>query len=582
MLMTGAAVLRANKDEVNRINVFPIADNDTGENMCMTIIAGLNATRDMEDAEIACAARKIADAMIFDAQGNSGIILAKLFQGIAEGMERYREHDLKTLSLIFWDSSLGAYSAVSNPVEGTMLTVMKNASARAKNSEFKTLEEYFGVLNKYLEDELKKTPESLSILKENNVVDSGALGLVYLFRGFEKAVKGEVEKIELEAKKIAKNDVQFETKNGGFFCTNFLVKLKDVNRFEELKSILNDNGSSIVCFLANDSAKGHIHTSNPDIVQGILKAFGEVLNFKIDLMDDERDFTLFVDTSCDMTPKLCEEFDMKLISYPYTIEGKAIYPYVDFDEFDYKPFYQLMREGAKMTTFALSKEHYIEYFEPEFKRGKDIMYAHQSEAPTRTFQFMRQAVAELKEKYPNRKFYELDTKGFTASGMLICMEIGDMYKAGVSAEEIMAWAEREIDNFPIYTTAKDLSFFVRSGRIKRAEATFGNMVKMHPIVHGSTEGIMEALDKKVGKMNTYKKMLDYAIEDGIDIEKHRIVVGHSDMAKEAEWFATQLKKLFPNAEILVAPINPAIGVHCGPDNVGFAFHGKKRVAGEKK
>ena len=602
MLMTGAEILREHKEEVNNINVFPIADNDTGENMRLTLFSGLSGVVgvESEDVSLGAIAKKISDIMIYGAQGNSGIILAKIFQGISDGFAACDKADVETLKKVFVKSAEGAYEAVPDPVEGTMLSVFKNACITSSGNvqADSGLLDYFEYLNGELKEELRKTPDLLKILKDNNVVDSGALGLCYIFDGFAEAVKGNIRKVSKEDIENAgihssddigvsadKPDKDFENNlkslEPGFYCTNFLVKLNDKSRFSGLKKMLNENGSSIVCFMAGDSAKGHVHTDNPEGILSKISDFGEIVNYKVDAMEDEKSYTLFVDTNMDMTPELCEAYGMKLIKYPYTIDGKIYYPYIDWKEFDYKSFYQKMRDGVPMTTFSLTKEQYIEYFEPEFMRGKDILYLHQSEATTKTFQFMRQAAAELKEKYPNRRFAEINSKAFTVSGMLIALEAGDMYAAGMSIDEIAAWADSELDNVATYTTAKDLSFFVRSGRMSKMSGMFGNIIGMHPIVHGSKQGFMEFLGMSFGRKRTYREMISYALEDGIDVEQHRIIVGHSDLLKEAKRFRKEIEKVFPNAEIITGCINPTIGIHCGPDNVCFAVHAKRRESPQK-
>ena len=142
---------------------------------------------------------------------------------------------------------------------------------------------------------------------------------------------------------------------------------------------------------------------------------------------------LFTDTDTDITPEMAKEYGYDLISMPYSADGNTVYPYVDFDSFDSHTFYDMLRAGALPTTSALGKEAYIEYFEPHFRNGDDILYVHFSRAMTATFDAMDKAVSELKEKYPERNFYEVDTKGITIGSLNIVLEIGELYKAGKSA-----------------------------------------------------------------------------------------------------------------------------------------------------
>ena len=150
--------------------------------------------------------------------------------------------------------------------------------------------------------------------------------------------------------------------------------------------------------------------------------------------------TFFSDTDCDITPKECAEYGIKLISMPYTVGEKVIYPYVDFEEFDSHAFYDMLRAGTIPTTSAMSEEAYIKIFEPEFAAGNDIMYVHFSSGTSNTFTIMDMAVAKLKEKYPGRKFWSIDTLGISALSYNVVLEVADLLKAGKTPEEVAEWA----------------------------------------------------------------------------------------------------------------------------------------------
>ena len=167
---------------------------------------------------------------------------------------------------------------------------------------------------------------------------------------------------------------------------------------------------------------------------------------------------LFTDTDTDLTPAEAKEYGYKLISMPYSIDGETTYPYTESDVFDFHSFYDSLRNGVLPNTSAISEEQYKQYFEPVFADGDDILYVHFSRAMTMTFDAMDKALAELKEKYPERRFYSIDTKGITTISLAIVKEVGDLYKAGKSAEEILEWAKTEVDHFALYFFADDLKF----------------------------------------------------------------------------------------------------------------------------
>ena len=288
-------------------------------------------------------------------------------------------------------------------------------------------------------------------------------------------------------------------------------------------------------------------------------------------------YTLFTDTDCDITPEIAARYGYKLISMPYTIEGQQVFPYVDFDKFEWHEFYDRLRKGVIPTTSALSPVEYVNYFEPEFKAGRDILYVHFSTAMTATFNSMRLALEELAEKYPDRKVYQIDTKGITLGSYSICLSIGEMYKNGASIEEIQAWADKEIDKTAFYFYADDLKFFGKSGRVSGFAAFFGNIIGLKPIIFIDTDGKMKTKDKCRGRKQALQTLLNYVIDLEEDIKKHRVVIAHTDALPIAEEFGNMMKGYFgQDLEIEYEVVNPTAGSHCGPNAIGVSFHAKHR------
>ncbi len=286
---------------------------------------------------------------------------------------------------------------------------------------------------------------------------------------------------------------------------------------------------------------------------------------------------LFTDTDTDITPAKAKEFGYHLISMPYSIDGKTTYPYEDFETFDAHAFYNQLRGGVLPKTSAISAERYRHYFEPHFKNGDDILYVHFSAAMTATFDAMDIAVKELLQEYPERHFYTIDTKAITILSLIIVEEIGDLYKAGKTIEEIQAWAATEIDKFAVYFFADDLRFFKASGRVSGLAGTMGTLLGIRPIIHMSSEGKMVNIGKEKGRNKALARLIQYAEELGEDIDKHRIIVGHSDAPELANEAIRLLKEKFgEHLRIELVDVNPTAGSHCGPSTVGICFHAKHR------
>ncbi len=283
--------------------------------------------------------------------------------------------------------------------------------------------------------------------------------------------------------------------------------------------------------------------------------------------------TFFSDTDCDITPKECAEYGIKLISMPYTVDDKVIYPYIDWEEFDSHSFYDMLRKGTMPTTSAMSEDFYIKTFEPEFAAGNDILYVHFSSGTSNTFAIMDMAVKKLKEKYPERKFWSVDTLGISALSYNIVLEVADLLKAGKTAEDIVEWARTEVPRFPMYFFADDLKFFRRSGRVGGLAATMGGLIGIRPIIHLDDAGKMVSIGKETGRTKAIARLVQYVEDLGDDVKAHRVVIGHSDcpdIALEAE---RQLKARFgADLRVVTTVVNPTIGSHCGPNGLGICFH----------
>ena len=282
---------------------------------------------------------------------------------------------------------------------------------------------------------------------------------------------------------------------------------------------------------------------------------------------------LFTDTDCDFTPEIAKEYGYQLISMPYSIGDEETYPYFDFKEFDYKTFYNKLRNGTLPKTSAISPGRYKEYFEPFLKEGNDILYVHFSRAMSGTFNALNVALEDLKELYPDRNVYLIDTKGITILSYSIACDVGKMVKQGKTVEEIMKWAETEVDKTAVYFYADNLNFFKASGRVSNLSAVMGNLLGFHPIIYMGSDGMMTSVGKARGRINSLKKIVNIIKELQDDIFNHKIYIGHTDcleLAQKVEKFLRE--EIGEKLDIEYIVVNPTAGSHCGPDCIGICFH----------
>ena len=288
LIRSGAARLGLHRQEVNDLNVFPIPDGDTGDNMYMTIQAGCNAA----GASLPEMAKAVSAGMLMGARGNSGVILSRLFAGLAKGLADVKEADVKAFSRAMQAGVDEAYHAVSEPVEGTILTVLREGTAAAAGS--KDLDEYFDLLVSAMDLSLEHTPELLDVLKKAGVVDSGGAGLLYIAEGMRAALHGEAAEVLDEAAPAAQHvDLDAFTEDSVLefgYCTEFLLRLQrskvDLETFNEsvLSEWLAANGESLVFFRDGSIIKVHVHTHTPGDILNHCQQYGEFLTIKVENM----------------------------------------------------------------------------------------------------------------------------------------------------------------------------------------------------------------------------------------------------------------------------------------------------------
>ena len=291
LICAGAANLQRHEEEINDLNVFPIPDGDTGSNMLMTIMGGVHEVESQDLGEVA---KEVANGMLLSARGNSGVILSQFFEGIAVGFSGVESAETEDIFTALDKGVKSAYEAVEVPTEGTILTVMKEATEYACKKKADTPMQFIQNFLAEARRSLERTPELLKVLKEAGVVDSGGAGLVYIVEGMEKALSG--ESLDLEtATQTAGSEPDYnlftadDELNFGY-CTEVLLRLQrkktNIDEFsaQAFSSALSTLGDSIVCVQNDTIVKIHVHTKTPSAVLEFCQRYGEFLKVKIENM----------------------------------------------------------------------------------------------------------------------------------------------------------------------------------------------------------------------------------------------------------------------------------------------------------
>lgn len=277
----------------------------------------------------------------------------------------------------------------------------------------------------------------------------------------------------------------------------------------------------------------------------------------------------FTDTDCEMHYTDAESLGMHVIGMPYTIKGQeSVY---DFGKnTDIKQFFEDMRSGEVATTAALNSQDYLNYFEPIFESGKDILYVHFSSKLSGTFDYMQTAINILKEKYPERKITCFDTENICLGAGIQAIEACKLHNAGASDEEVVNFLTEFKDKVGIYFYVDSLQYLKRGGRISSVSATFGTMLNIKPILSVS-EGKLDKLTTVKGTKKAVDFLFDKFEAEYDNNPDREVFILDADNKKVADELAEKVRASGKKVTIRRIDIGPVIGAHAGPGTVGIVF-----------
>ena len=310
--------------EVDALNVFPVPDGDTGMNMNLTMTSGMKEIANRNDEDLYGVGKTFSRGLLMGARGNSGVITSQIFRGFTDSLQNKSQIDAVGLAEAFDSGRKVAYKAVIKPVEGTILTVIREASAKLLDqaTHKMTIEQAFKILLSEAYDSLERTPNLLPVLKEVGVVDSGGAGLLKILEGMSVVVNGGfVERNEATVEINGQAQAQFEGDDEFGYCTEFVMRLgpdsvKKVFNKNRFTSVLNAHGNSLVVVQDEDIVKVHVHTLKPGDIFNYAQQFGEFIKLKCENMTEQHNEILFNEQNKNGTHMAASELKQAPLAAP--------------------------------------------------------------------------------------------------------------------------------------------------------------------------------------------------------------------------------------------------------------------------
>ncbi len=582
--VSGANEVIKQKLDLNKINVFPVADGDTGTNLAYTMNTIIQSASVKDSPKETLSS--IAQAALIGARGNSGIIFAQFVNGMFMEMKDLEEISVDAFSHSISQAVKYAYEAISEPVEGTIITVMKDwaKSVEQLAKDIDDFNEIFAESYKVAMASLLNTPNLLKVLKDNNVVDSGAKGFVHFVEGFSKYLNtGEVEKHSEQWEKFTMDDSEvhfhsnFDLENR--YCTEALIEGVNLD-LEAIRKDLKVFGESLIVAGNKRTVRIHIHTINPEALFHKLKDYGHIIFQKVDDMQRQYEtlynrnskIALITDSIADLPQEYMDKYQIHLFPLNLLINDSN---YLDKLTITPQYFYDLMDSldtyPSSSQPTAVDVDNFLKGIVNNYEKILIITVSKQMSGTYNTF---FKAVENL--SIGKEKFTIIDSKTNSGAQGLVVLKAAEEIAAGKSFEEIVASVEDTIKRTRIYVSVPTLEYMYKSGRIGKAQQIALNMINMKPVVSIDENGDGIIIGKAFSTKGNTKKISELVkdIMKDNDIERYSLVHARADeRLVEYEAYYRQLIGFGPE---YIVEISPVVALNAGIGSVAISLTYKER------
>lgn len=287
-------------------------------------------------------------------------------------------------------------------------------------------------------------------------------------------------------------------------------------------------------------------------------------------------YVIVTDSSADLSAQMAEKAGVQVLPLRFTVGGKTYYNWPDNREMDPKVFYRMLREGEVATTAAVNISQYLDMLEPILQSGTDVLVLSFSSGLSATYDSSRLAAEELREKYPQRKIFAVDTLCASLGQGLLVWHAAQLKDQGKSIEEVRDWVEENKLHLCHQFTVDDLHFLKRGGRISATTAVVGTMLKIKPVLHVDDGGKLVNIGKARGRKASLKALVDRMEETAIDPAGQTVFISHGDCMEDAEYVAGLVKERMGVQDVRINYVGPVIGAHSGPGTLALFYLGSRR------
>ncbi|MBS4061851.1 MAG: DegV family EDD domain-containing protein [Bacteroidetes bacterium] len=575
--IAGAQRIFENQQLLNKINVFPVADADTGTNLASTMRSIVNAATPQPNLKLAAVA--LADAALTGARGNSGIIFAQFLYGFSNEIKNEETLSVSGFAEYMKNAVKYAYEAIANPVEGTMISVIKDWAEYIyllKDSIEDFLKLLFDGLKIAMES-LKATTAQMAVLTKANVVDAGAKGFVVFLEGMfdyfkngQKQVIFDASKIEIaeSVDAISHEEITYR------FCTEAMIHGTDLKR-ENFAKLMVNYGDSMVIAGSPTKMRIHIHTDEPWKLFEDLSTLGTISYKKVDDMVMQNDIasnrkfniSLVTDSTCDLPTDLLEKYQIQVV--PLTVHfGEEFY----IDRITIQPeqfFKKLETSKVHPTSAQPTFPEFVNRYNYLSSHFESIIAIHISSGMSGTWQnslnASRKAIQES-----GKKISVVDSKRLTSALGLTVLRAAEAIEAGHSHDEVVAQVDQWVEKSKILVTSKNMKFMVKSGRVSHSKGLMGKIFGIKPIVEVKNHGKTEVFGKPLSEKSSMKMVMKELARFIGNNEVWGYAITHAHNQSGADWYTNEMEQLTGHKPRFVNQASPVLVANVGPGVVAVS------------
>jgi hypothetical protein len=573
-LLAAADWVAAGREEINRINVFPVPDGDTGTNFSLTLRAVCDALRALGDAPLSVTAKTAARGAVLGARGNSGMMLAHFLLGFAEVMEGKEQATAQEVAEGFRRGADRLYDSLDDPREGTILTVAREAAHAAARAAADSPDILLFMTRLLREGEiaLARTPELMAVLKEAGVVDAGGKGFVRMLEGVVRYIEGDpilpaAPFSESEAALVPAADVEVAAERDFQFCTELTARGEQLPPANEVRAQIRHFGGSVQVVVAGDILKVHVHTDTPEAVFTFAARWGAIQATKAEDMraqhrrlahGDRRPVAVIADSSADLPDAVLDRHHIVLVPLQVMFGDET---YRDRVELKPAEFYRKMRfSKVHPTTSQPTLGEFVRVLRDAKAEADEVVAVLLASRLSGTYQ---SGLAAGKAAALEGVHF-VDSATASLGLGLLALRGAELGESGWSATDIVAELHRVRGQSGCYITVDRFDNLLRSGRVTRGKAWLAGMLDVKPILSLDQEGGIIPVDRVRGRANVVPRVLSL-LEKRLSPRPSALRFGivHAEAPETAERLRAALVAAYAPKDCFIALATGVLGTHVG-------------------